>query len=112
MASTNEIKAGVGNWLQSRIMPRLDNKRQFLVGTMYGIASARMDAFMTAACQNSTLKALGIIREDNTIDINALYDAAFAQMQAQGKLTIEIPLMGSFTFNADDLRDLRQCIGG
>lgn len=111
-ATANDIKTGVGNWLQSKIMPRLDNKRQFLLGMVYGIAAGKMDTIMTSAAQNSALKALGIIHEDGTVDIDTLYDAAFAQLQAQGKLTMDIPFMGSFTFNTDDLRDLRQCIGG
>lgn len=111
-ATANDIKAGVGNWLQSRIMPRLDDKRQFVLGVVYIIAAMKMDVLMTVIAQNSTLKALGIIHEDGTVDIDTLYDAAFAQLQAQGKLTMDIPFMGSFAFTADDLRDLRQCIGG
>ncbi len=111
-ATADDIKTGVGNWLQSKIMPRLDDKRQFVLGVVYIIAAMKMDALMTVVAQNSMFKMLGIIHEDGTVDIDTLYDAAFAQLKAQGKLTMDIPFMGSFTFNADDLRDLRQCIGG
>lgn len=33
-------------------------------------------------------------------------------MQAQGKLTVEIPFMGTFSFDEGDLRDLYQAITG
>lgn len=110
MATANEIKAGVGDWLQTKIMPRLDNKRKFLLGTMYGVAAGKMDGIVANLQQNGVVKALGIIHEDGTIDINTLYEAAYAQMQVQDKLTLDIPLMGSFSFDASDLNDLFQCI--
>lgn len=112
MATSKEITAGVGDWLQKKIMPRLDNKRQFLLGTLYGVTAGKLDGILGTLQQNEAFKALGIVREDGTIDINTLYEAAYAQMQAQGKLTLDIPLMGTFAFDVDDLRDLRQFIGG
>lgn len=57
-------------------------------------------------------RTLGIVRENGEIDVDALHSAACAQMQAQGKVTVEIPFMGTFTFDENDLRELRQMIGG
>ena len=112
MVTAMKLKAGIGDWLQTRLMPRLDGKRQFLLGTVYGVGAGKMDTIISAAAENGAVKALGIIQPDGRIDIDTLYNAALAQMQAQGKVKIDLPLLGSFAFDADDLRELRQCIAG
>ena len=112
MATTEQIKAGIGNYIQTRLMPRLDGKRQFLLGTVYGLGMNKADALIAQAAQSQMARTLGIVRENGEIDVDALHSAACAQMQAQGKLTMEIPFMGTFTFDENDLRELRQMIGG
>lgn len=112
MITADQLKAGIGGYLQTKMMPRLDSKRQFLLGTVYGLGAARMDALLSQAAKMPALRALGVIQENGEIDLSALYDAAHAQMQAQGKLTVEIPFMGTFSFDEGDLRDLYQAING
>lgn len=112
MVNATQLKAGIGDYIQQRMMPRLDGKRQFLLGTLYGMCAGRMDAIFAQAAQNPTVRALGVVRDDGLIDIDAVYSAAHAQMQAQQKLRFVIPLMGEFTFDESDLRDLRECIAG
>lgn len=70
----------------------------------------RMDQMINALRNNQIVQALGIIDEAGQVDIDALYNAAHAQMQAQGKLALDIPLLGSFAFDGSDLRELRDCI--
>lgn len=112
MATTEQIKAGIGNYIQTRLMPRLDGKRQFLLGTVYGLCVNKMDTLIAHAAQNPTVRALGVVQENGEIDIDALYSAALAQMQAQGKVSVDISLLGTFAFDENDLRELRQMIGG
>lgn len=110
MMTFEQIKAGIGDWLSMKIMPRLDSKRQFVLGMAYSIGAARMDQMIDALRGNQIVQALCVIDEDGQVDIDALYNAAHAQMQAQGKLTLDIPFLGHFTFNDNDLRELRDCI--
>ena len=110
MVTVEQIKAGIGDYLQAKIMPRLDNKRQFVLGMAYGMGADRIDALIAEAGKNQIVKAMGLIDENGRVDIDALYNAAIAQMQAQHQLQIDIPMMGSFTFDEADLRELRECI--
>ena len=112
MATAEQIRAGVGSYIERHIMPRLDSKRQFLVGMAYGVASGRVDALVQAACGSAALRALGIAKENGEIDLDALYNAALNQMQAQKKLEIEVPLLGAFAFDEGDLRELYNAIEG
>ena len=110
MVTVEQIKAGLGDYLQANIMPRLDNKRQFVLGMAYGMGASKIDALIAEAGKNQIVKAMGLIDENGRVDIDALYNAAIAQMQAQQQLQIDIPLMGAFTFDEADLRELRECI--
>lgn len=112
MATAEQIRSGVCSYIERHIMPRLDSKRQFLVGMAYGVASGRVDALVQAACGSPALRALGIVRENGEIDLDALYSAALNQMQAQKKLEIEVPLLGAFAFDEGDLRELYNAIEG
>lgn len=110
MMTCEQIKAGIGDWLNVKIMPRLDGKRQFMLGMAYGLGAGRIDALIAEAGKNQIVKAMGLIDENGCVDIDALYNAAIAQMQVQQRLQIDIPLMGAFTFDEADLRELRECI--
>lgn len=110
MVSAQQITAGVGTYIQSKMMPRLDDKRQFALGTFYFLGAVRINQMIDALRSNQIVQAFGIIDEAGQVDIDALYNAAHAQMQAQGKLTLDIPFFGRFAFNSDDLRELRDCI--
>lgn len=110
MITANQLYAGIGEYMQTKLMPRMDSKRQFALGTIYALCAPRLNAIADAAAQSPTARALGIVHEDGSIDIDALYSAALTQMQTQHKLSIDIPLMGVFAFDESDLRDLRECI--
>ena len=110
MVTSAQIKAGLGDYLQTKMMPRLDGKRQFLLGMVYALAAGKMDDVVQAAGQNATVRALGIVDQAGNIDLDALFNAAMAQMQTQKKLVLDIPMLGSFSFDEGDLRDLRDCI--
>lgn len=112
MATANQIKTGIGSYLERHMMPKLDSKRQFVLGMAYGIGSGKLDALMQVVQKNDTLRTLGIVRDDGEIDIDVLYNAALGQMQAQKKLEIEIPLLGTFAFDEGDLRNLYDAIDG
>ena len=110
MITVNQLYAGIGEYMQSKLMPRMDRKRQFALGTVYALCAPRLNAIADAAAQSPAARALGIVHEDGSIEIDALYSAALTQMQTQHKLSIDIPLMGAFAFDESDLRDLRECI--
>lgn len=110
MVSAQQITAGIGTYIQTKVMPRLDDKRQFALGTFYFLGAMRINQMIDALRGNQIVQAFGVIDEAGQVDIDALYNAAHAQMQAQGKLTLDIPFLGGFSFDGGDLRELRDCI--
>ncbi len=112
MANASQIKAGIGDYISHHMMQKLDDKRQFALGVAYGLFAGRLDAILAAAQKNAAARVLGAVRENGEIDLDAIYNAALAQMQQQGKLSFDIPFMGTFAFNADDIRDIYNAIQG
>ena len=112
MVSVERIKTGLGDYLQTQMMPHLDGKRQFVLGMAYGLLSGRLDVVLAEIGKSPIIKAAGLIDESGQVDIDALYNAALAQMQMQQRLQVDVPMLGTFTFCESDLRALYACIAG
>lgn len=110
MATTEQLRSGIGTYLQGHLMPKLDGTRQFLLGTVYGMAAGRMDDVLRQLGQHPAARALGAVKENGEVDLDAVYTAAYNQMKAQGKLRLNVPMIGEFVFDETDLQELYQCI--
>lgn len=103
------IRDGLMEYATAHVMPKMDSKGQFLLGIGLGMVSSRIETIVGSLTDNDIAKALGIIR-DGKLDYDALYSAAMAQIKRQGKLVLDLPILGRFSFDEQDLRDLHSCI--
>ena len=103
------IRDGLMDYVEGHVMPKMDSKGQFLLGVGLGMVSSRIEAVIASLSDNELAKALGVIR-DGKLDYDAVYNAALAQIKRQGKLVVDLPIIGRFTFDEQDLRDLHLCI--
>lgn len=106
----SRVRNGIVEYYNQHISPKLDSKKSFIGGMAVGMATKNMDAVCVELSKNGAVRALGIIAENGDINVDALYEAAMAQMQRQKTLPIDIPLIGRMTFDENDLRDLYQAI--
>lgn len=109
MMEIARIKAGVMDYATTHMMPKMDSKGQFVLGLALGMVSSRIESIVGQLADNEMVKALGII-QNGQLDYDSLFNAAMAQMQRQGKLVWDVPLMGRLSFDEQDLRDLHQSI--
>lgn len=107
MVGIAQVKEGLLDYAEKRMMPLLDNKGQFMLGMGLGAVIRRADGLLG----NEMLAAAGYVK-DGQVDIDALFSDAMSQMKRQGQLVWDVPLLGRLTFTEQDLRDLRQCILG
>ena len=103
------IRDGVMDYASTHMMPKMDSKGQFVLGLGLGVIASRLDAIVGKLSDNELVKTLGII-QNGQIDYDAMFSAAMAQIQRQGKLVWDVPLIGRLSFDDQDLRDLHQCI--
>lgn len=109
MMEIARIRDGVMDYATNHMMPKMDSKGQFVLGMALGMVSGRIEAVIRKLSDNELVKTLGIIHDDQ-VDYDTLFNAAMAQMQRQGKLVWDVPLLGRLTFGEQDLRDLHQSI--
>lgn len=105
------VKDGVIRYALEFIAPKMDSKGQFMLGAAAALLAGRAEGIVRQIAETPAVKMMGIIDGDS-IDVDALFDAMMAQMQRQDRLVLDVSLLGRMTFDAQDLRDLYQCIKG
>ena len=110
MVSINQIKAGLGDYIEAVMLPRMDSKRKFVTGIAYILIASKMDQMIREISVLPAIKILGIIDPDGNVDIDSLYKAAKAQIERQGELEISIKMLGDFKFRAADIDELYRYI--
>lgn len=110
MVNMNQIKAGLGDYIEAVMLPRMDSKRKFVTGMAYILIASKMDQVIPAIAALPAIKMLGVIDQDGNVDIDSLYKAAKAQIERQGELEISIKMLGDFKFRAADIDELYRYI--
>lgn len=110
MVSKEAFKNGILSYLDSEIIPHLSNFGRWGLGAIGYIITARFDNIIDLMNQNKFCESLGVIDEKGMIDVELLADSLIDSSEKYGKLTIEVPILGSFTFSKDDVVEMRDCI--
>lgn len=110
MVTSKQVVAGVLEYADRNLMPKLDPAKQFLAGVALGMTGGKAEALMASLSQQPMIAALGIVQQNGDVDLDALYAAASAQMDKQKYLPIDIPVIGKLTFDKGDLDELYRTI--
>lgn len=111
MIEMRRFKAGVLEYANREILPKMDPTRQFVAGVVLGLASNKMEAMLSKLAENELVKMLGIVEGDQ-VDLDAIHNALQAQFAKQPVLPVDIPMMGRINFRAEDASTLFQIING
>ena len=106
MVTAKQAAAGIGDYLQKVIMPRMDGGRKILIGTAYILFVNRLDKVTEALTGSNVAKLLGVVDDTGMIDIDALQPALTEQIRQQGKLELDIPYIGILGFDSNDIDEL------
>ena len=110
MVTVNQIKAGILDYAYQNILPQMEPVKQFLAGTAMGALSGKAEEMIRQAAKSPALLASGLISENGSVDLDGIYKAAMEQMQRQGSLPVNIPLIGTVVFKAEDVGALYRSI--
>lgn len=110
MITSKQLVEGVVEYANADVLPMLEPAKQFVAGMALGVVGSKADGLIKALAQQPMIAALGVIQLNGEIDIDALYAAASTQMDKQGSLPIDVPIIGKMTFNRGDLDALYRAI--
>lgn len=106
MATLISVIDGMKEFFEEELIGKMSGLGKWLVGA--GVSMAMDNAVNTfnELKANPMIKALGIIHDDDTIDIETLYTKLKEQAQMHEAVSINVPLIGAMTFRAEDLDHL------
>lgn len=109
MVTISQIQNGLAEFLDTEIIPMLPGWRRFAFGAAAGLVLGRSVEIYEQLKGNPMIQMLGVIQQDDTIDIDALYCEAKRQIQ-KAPLTFDLPGMGAVTLRETDLDKLYKII--
>lgn len=111
MVTLAQVRMGAEKYIEAEILAKITDWRKWIVGAAASMALDNTTAIFNELKENPMVKALGIIDEQDNIDIDRLH-AEFAKQAQKGAITFDVPMMGPLTLNAHDVDRLYQYITG
>ena len=97
----NQFKTAAAIYIDREFTTKIDGISKWLVGLAAGAYLAKLDVIVNN--NRAMLEGLGVLLPDGNIDIDTAYRLIKEQATKQGKVTQEIPMLGKFTFSAEDV---------
>ena len=101
MATVNQIAAGVAHFYDSEVRPSISGAKAILYGVAVGMAAGRPDNLIGK--YKPTLKMLGIMTDDENVDVAALGAEIKNKMNKSGGFISFDIGQDTFRFNAADV---------
>lgn len=111
MVTLAQVQIGVEKYLETEILSKIPDWRKWVLGAGASRMLSRSTEIFNKLKANPAIAAMGLIDEQDQIDIDAIY-REFSKQAQRGAITFDVPLMGALTLNAADVDKLYSYIVG
>lgn len=108
--TVDQVMTGIINYADSEIMGKLPTSGKWIMGTAIGLATTKTNNIVDALRENTIAKMLGIIDDNGNVDVDALISAMRQAADKYGKVSFDVPMIGTMTFSSSDVDRLRTFI--
>lgn len=112
MITREQLLNSLLNYIDNEIISKLPTSGKWYLGSMMFLLSNKYNKLVDDLASNSVVKSLNIVDDKGLIDSDALLKAMKQAANKYGKLTINIPIIGTLYFSSEDIDTLRQYING
>lgn len=107
MVSIDKIEQGVANYLDSELMPQLQNNgfEKIIIGTVASLLIRKTGTIIEGYKDNKLVKMLGIMDDNGNVDVDTLMEEVKKNMPKEG-VKIDVPVIGMLTFHKEDVDKL------
>lgn len=105
MTAIEKIQRGATRFVDMELMPKLAGRDKWIVAGVVTLYIKRLPALLEKAKSSEAVKLLGVIGEDNSVDIEAVYNS-IKPAAAQTPAAINIPMGGTITITSSDIDTL------
>ena len=101
---------GIIKYLDREIYNNMSDWQEVLARIAVGRMLGDEDALKATLMNNTFVKTFAIMDTDGNVDVDGLMRDLREQISHKGKISITFPLIGTFTFTADDVDELYRTI--
>ena len=111
MVNLNQVQQGLSRYIDNELTSKMTGAQKWIFGAGAELYLGNISSIYNKLKVHPMVDALGIIDENDQIDIDRLYSALLHQAD-KGSMTMDIPVIGAFTFNRSDVERMYQYIIG
>lgn len=109
MYNYDKVMSGLSKFIDTEIVNKVPGWKKWLVGSAMGIMLSNSSSIFEQLNKNSFIKTLNLIDDLGNINVDELYKELKKQAQ-KSNATIELPMIGSFVLNEQDVDKLYKFI--
>lgn len=106
-----QVQSGIARYIEEEILSKIGDWRKWVLGAGASMAISNASNIFTQLKGNPVVKAIGVIDDNDMIDIETLH-REFAKQAQMGAITFNVPILGALTLNAHDVEKMYQYIIG
>ena len=94
---------GINRYIDKEIYVNLNDVQEFVARVIVGRMNNNSENIKKTLMTNGFAKTLGIVDSDGMVDVDMILADIRREIERQGSLQADIPMIGKLTFHADDV---------
>lgn len=111
MVTLAQVQAGLNRYIAQEFLSKMTGWQKWVFGASAAMLNSNITGIFNQLKGNNLVKMMGVIDENDNIDIDKLY-AAFKEQARQSSVTFDLPVVGATTLNEGDVEKLYSFIKG
>ena len=112
MIPWERVMNGVAKYLDKNVYAGMNDWQEVLARAAVGVTLESSSRIKETLMGNGIVKTFCIMDEEGNVDIDRLTSVLKAEIQKKEKVSVKVPVFGTFVFTAADVDELRQMIVG
>lgn len=109
MVTIGQVQQGLARYVDEELISKMEGWQRWVFGAGAAMYLDKAPQLIEQYRQHPAVKMLGVIGDDNHIDIDKLYQHMLPQAK-KGAATITIPMLGAVTLDERDIEKLYRYI--
>ena len=106
--SFENVLDGINRYIDREIYSNLSDVQELVARVVMGRINQNSEAIKQSLMSNGFVKTLCIIDSDGMVDVERLLQDVRREMERQGSVQVEVPMIGKLTFKPEDADVLRE----